>query len=215
MTHLRRAMLEELQRRGYATTTVQCYIQTVEEFAKCFRKSPDRLDQQHVRTFQTDLLGERKLHPRSVKRHVAALRSFFVKKLRRPYGLDDTSYSRVPRRLPTILTVEEVTRLINAARTLSGGWLQRQQQLNRRRASGQGTMRPVGRLNNRAVVIGREPCSDPRTELHLRLEMAKSLRRPHLSCEGPARNVHGWLQSPQPTGRLQPTATTVNWTGGC
>src|SRR5437899_3766 len=112
-------MLEELQRRNYATTTVQYYIQTVEQFAKYFRKSPDQLNQQHIRTYQTYLLRERKLHPHSVKRHVAALRFFFVKTLRRPYGLDDTPYPKVPRRLPTILTVEEVTRLIDAARTLT------------------------------------------------------------------------------------------------
>ena len=36
MTHLRQAMLEELQRRNYATTTVQYYIQAVERFAKYF-----------------------------------------------------------------------------------------------------------------------------------------------------------------------------------
>ena len=36
MTHLRQAMLEELQRRNYATTTVQYYIQAVERFARYF-----------------------------------------------------------------------------------------------------------------------------------------------------------------------------------
>jgi site-specific recombinase XerD len=119
VTHLRQAMLDELQRRNYATTTVQYYIQTVEQFGKHFRTRPDRLNQQHIRTYQTYLLQERKLHPHSVKRHVAALRFFFVKTLRRPYGLDDIPYPKVPRRLPTILTVDEVTRLIDAARTLT------------------------------------------------------------------------------------------------
>ena len=37
MTHLRQVMLEELQRRNYAKTTVQYYIQAVERFAKYFR----------------------------------------------------------------------------------------------------------------------------------------------------------------------------------
>jgi integrase len=54
-----------------------------------------------------------------VKRHVAALGFFFVKRLRRPYGLDDIPYPKVPRRLPTILTIDEVTWLIDAARTLT------------------------------------------------------------------------------------------------
>ena len=45
MTHLRRVMLEELQRRNYATTTVQYYIQAVERFAKHFHRPPDQLNQ--------------------------------------------------------------------------------------------------------------------------------------------------------------------------
>jgi integrase/recombinase XerD len=41
VTHLRQAMLEELQRRNYAKTTVHYYIQAVERFAKYFRRPPD------------------------------------------------------------------------------------------------------------------------------------------------------------------------------
>jgi integrase/recombinase XerD len=119
VTHLRQAMLEELQRRNYASTTVQYYVRAVEQFARHFKRPPDQLNQTHLRTYQTYLLRERKLAPRTVKLHVSALRFFFVKTLRRRYLLDDTPYPRVPRRLPTILTVEEVTRLIDAARTLT------------------------------------------------------------------------------------------------
>jgi Phage integrase family len=64
-------------------------------------------------------LLERQLEPRTVKLHVSAFRFFFVKTLKRPYLLDDIPYPKVPRWLPTILTVEEVTRLIDAARTLT------------------------------------------------------------------------------------------------
>src|SRR4029453_422549 len=84
VTHLRQAMLEELQRRNYAKTTVHYYIQAVERFAKYFRTSPDQLNQSHLRTYQAYLLRERKLGPRTVKLHVSALRFFFVKTLKRP-----------------------------------------------------------------------------------------------------------------------------------
>jgi len=43
VSHLRKMMLEELQRRNYAETTTRCYIRTVEEFARRFHCSPDRL----------------------------------------------------------------------------------------------------------------------------------------------------------------------------
>jgi site-specific recombinase XerD len=112
-------MLEELQRRNYATTTIDAYVRAVEQFAKHFKRAPDRLSLDHLRTYQAYLLRERKLGPRTVRLHVAALRFFFVKTLRRRYVLDDTPYPKVPRRLPTILTVDEVARLIDGARTLT------------------------------------------------------------------------------------------------
>ncbi|MBA3298027.1 MAG: site-specific integrase [Acidobacteria bacterium] len=119
MTHLRQAMLEELQRRNYAQTTIDTYMHAVEQFAKHFKRAPDRLTHEHLRTYQAYLLRERKLGPRTVRLHVAALRFFFVKTLKRRYSLDDTPYPKAPRRLPTILTIEEVRRLIEAARTLT------------------------------------------------------------------------------------------------
>jgi hypothetical protein len=41
MTHLRKMMLEELERRNYAEPTINCYIQTIEDFARYFRRPPD------------------------------------------------------------------------------------------------------------------------------------------------------------------------------
>src|ERR1035441_5027866 len=111
-------MLEELQRRNYAATTTENYIHAVEEFAKYFRKPPDRLNREHLREYQAYLLRERKLEPRTVKLHVSALRFFFVKTLKRRYLLEDIPFPKVPRRLPIILSVEEVGRLIDSARNL-------------------------------------------------------------------------------------------------
>ena len=51
--------------------------------------------------------------------HVCAIRFFFVKTLKRRYLLDDTPYPKIPRRLPQILSVDDVTRLIEAAHSLS------------------------------------------------------------------------------------------------
>lgn len=119
MTHLRQAMLDELHRRNYAASTITYYLRHVEEFARYFKQRPDRLNLTHLRTYQAYLLRERKLHPRTVRLHVAALRFFFVKTLKRRYLLDDTPYPKAPRRLPSILSVDEVTRLIEAASSLS------------------------------------------------------------------------------------------------
>ena len=54
-----------------------------------------------------------------MKLHVSALRFLFVKTLKRRYLVEDIPYPKVPRRLPAILTVDEVTRLIDGARNLT------------------------------------------------------------------------------------------------
>ena len=43
MTHLRKIMLEELQRRNYSAITTRNYLRVVADFAKHFGKSPDKL----------------------------------------------------------------------------------------------------------------------------------------------------------------------------
>jgi len=118
VTHCRRIMLEELQRRNFAPTTVRSYLYAVERFARHFKCRPDRLNQTHLRSYQASLLRTGQLTPRTVRLHVAALRFFFVKTLKRRYLLDDTPYPKAPRRLPTILSVEEMARLIDAANGL-------------------------------------------------------------------------------------------------
>ena len=111
-------MLEELQRRNYSAVTTRNYLRVVSEFAKYFGKSPDRLGPNELRTYQAYLLQDRKLTPGTVVNQVAALRFFFVKTLKRQQFRDFLPYPQDRRRLPTVLSREEVSRLINAAGTL-------------------------------------------------------------------------------------------------
>jgi integrase/recombinase XerD len=118
VTQLRKMMLEELQRRNYSKTTVEGYLRVVETFAKHYHRSPDQLGADEIRTFQAYLLTERKLSARTVAMQTAALRFFFCRTLKRNYPVEEVPYPKVPRRLPNILTTEEVGRLIDAARNL-------------------------------------------------------------------------------------------------
>ena len=61
MTNLRKQMLEELQRRNYSPSTIRGYLQAVEQFAKHYGKSPDKLGPDDLRSYQAYLLTERKL----------------------------------------------------------------------------------------------------------------------------------------------------------
>ena len=118
MTRLRKMMLEELQRRNYSASTTRNYLRVVADFAKHFGKPPDKLGLNELRTYQAYLLRDRKLTPGTVINQVAALRFFFVKTLKRHQFRDFLPYPQDQRRLPTVLSREEVSRLINAAGTL-------------------------------------------------------------------------------------------------
>ena len=117
MTHLRKMMLEELQLRNYAQNTIRHYLRAVEDFARHFHCSPDRLGPRHIREYQAELFKKRKLSANSVGQHLAALRFFYIKTLRRAWSLAETPYPKKTRRLPTILSREEVAQLLHAART--------------------------------------------------------------------------------------------------
>ena len=81
MTHLRKRMLEELQRRNYSENTTRCYIRTVEDFARRFNLPPDRLGPRQIREYQAELFQKRKLSPGTVATRLAALRFFYTKTL--------------------------------------------------------------------------------------------------------------------------------------
>ena len=118
MTRLRQLMLDELQRRNYSPSTARCYLHAVEDFAKYFHRSPERLGPSHIRQYQVHLFRDRKLSPGTIQIRTAALRFLFVKTLRRPYLLDEIPFPKRPRKLPTVLSPEEVARLIDSARNL-------------------------------------------------------------------------------------------------
>jgi site-specific recombinase XerD len=117
MTHLRKMMLEELERRNYAQTTIDCYLRAVAEFSLHFHRSPDQLGPEHIRQYQAHLFGRRKLAPSTVTQRLAALRFFYIKTLRKPWSIAETPYPKKVQRLPIILSSEEVAQLIDSART--------------------------------------------------------------------------------------------------
>ncbi len=115
MTRLRKKMVEELQRRNYSQQTIKSYLRTVRQFAEYFHRSPDQLGPEHIREYQAHLFSARRLASKSVEQQTAALRFLFVKTLKRAYMQEHIPFPKTPVRLPTVLSPEEVARLIDAA----------------------------------------------------------------------------------------------------
>lgn len=119
MTSLRQRVLDELQRRNYSPATTRGYILAIKQFAEYFDKSPEQLGAEEIRRFQLHLLKEKKLAPGTVEGRMSALRFLYKKTLkRRDLAYDDLIFPKKPRKLPVVLSPEEVTRMIEAARNL-------------------------------------------------------------------------------------------------
>jgi len=112
-------MVEELQRRNYSEATIRGYVLAIKQFADYFGKPPDRLGATHIQRFQWYLLQERKLAPLTVEIRMSALRFFFKKMLkRRDIHFDDLPFPKTPRKLPTVLSREEVRHMIDETTSL-------------------------------------------------------------------------------------------------
>ena len=115
MTQLRKQMLEEIQRRNYSHRTARTYVRIVRDFAEYFHQPPDKLGPEQIRQYQAHLFQAKKLAPATVSQYVSALRFLFVKTLRRHFLAEYIPFPKSRKRLPTVLSPEEVIRLIDAA----------------------------------------------------------------------------------------------------
>jgi integrase/recombinase XerD len=111
---LRRRMIEDMTIRKLAPKTQQGYIRTIKNFAAFLGRSPDTASSEDVRRFQLHLAANG-AHTPVLNHTVSALRFFFRVTLKRHDMVEHTTFLREPRKLPVVLSPEEVARLLNAA----------------------------------------------------------------------------------------------------
>ncbi len=111
---LRRRMLEDMAMRGLREETQRDYIRSVRSFTAFLRRSPDTATPEDIRRFQVHQ-AESGVQPPSINSSVSALRFFFTVTLNRPDLSRRLVIVRHPRKLPDVLSVEEVGRLLEAA----------------------------------------------------------------------------------------------------
>jgi integrase/recombinase XerD len=114
MTHLRQRMQEDLRLRNFSARTIRHYTHTVAEFARYFRKSPDQLGPEHVRTFLLHLLNERKLAWGTIQGARSALKFLYMRTLKQTWFDQEIIKPKVRRKLPTVWSREEVCALLDA-----------------------------------------------------------------------------------------------------
>jgi integrase/recombinase XerD len=111
---LRQRMLEDMAMRGLRSDTQHEYIRFVRSFAAFLGRSPDTATAEDIRRFQVHQ-RESGVQPPTINCSVSALRFFFTVTLDRPDLSRRLVLARYPRKLPDVLSVEEVGRLLEAA----------------------------------------------------------------------------------------------------
>ncbi len=119
MSPLRRRMIEDMQIRNLTPNTQRVYVAQVARFACHFGKSPDLLGPPEIRTYLLHLTQERRLAASSIIVTVSALRFFYHTTLKRPWAIeDDIPAGRQAKKLPVVLSQEEVARFLGAVDNL-------------------------------------------------------------------------------------------------
>ena len=114
MTPLRQRMLEDLQIRHYSPTTIRLYLHSVAEFAQHFHTPPDQLGPEHIRQYQLFLVKDKQASQSTCIQLVCALRFLYTHTLNRKIEIERIPFPRRERKLPLILSREEVKALLEA-----------------------------------------------------------------------------------------------------
>ena len=114
---LRRRMIEDMTVRNLSPATQQSYIHAVAKFSRYFGRSPDRLGLEDVHAFQVHLISTG-ISWASLNQIVCALRFFYGVTLRQDTIPERIPYAKQPRKLPVVLSSDEVVRFLEAVSSL-------------------------------------------------------------------------------------------------
>ena len=119
MSPLRRRMIDDMQIRNLTPNTQRAYVGQIVGLAGHFGKSPELLGPDEIRTYLIHLTRERRLSASTIIVAVSALRFFFTITLKRPWTVEDEiPASRKAKKLPVVLSKEEVARFLGAVDNL-------------------------------------------------------------------------------------------------
>jgi len=114
---LRQRMLDDMRMRKFGDKTQLDYVRAVRNFTKYLRRSPDTASVEDLRNYQLHLV-DHGISPASLNSAISGLKFFYSVTLDRGDLVAKMQPVHLPRKLPVILSREEVRRLIAAAGNL-------------------------------------------------------------------------------------------------
>jgi site-specific recombinase XerD len=110
-------MIDDMTLRKLHLKTQTAYLRAVTRFTRYLTRSPDTASPEELRLFQKHLV-ETGVSSSTINATIRGLRFFFETTLDRPQALKHMSTVRMPERLPLVLSVQDVARLLDAAPNL-------------------------------------------------------------------------------------------------
>jgi integrase/recombinase XerD len=104
MTALRRRMLDDLQLRGLAPRTQQCYVEAVKHLAQHYRRAPDQISEEEIRQYFLYLINEKQVAESTLRIHLYGIRFFYEHTLQRPWPVFELIRPRHRQTLPVVLS---------------------------------------------------------------------------------------------------------------
>jgi len=111
---IKEKMIQDLEIRGLSKRTQESYLGCIKQFVKFFMKSPDRLTPDDIHTYQLHLKRVRKISVNYFNIQVAAIKFLYRVTLKRDWNIELIPYHKRSKRLPIVLSQEEVVRLYKA-----------------------------------------------------------------------------------------------------
>lgn len=118
MGELKDKMLMELELRNYSDRTIEAYIGQMVQFTRLFGKSPDEMGEAEIRQFLHYLKKVKGASSSKINVAYCGLKFFYVKVLHRPWSLEKLPRPRKEKRLPVVLSREEVKELLSVVEKL-------------------------------------------------------------------------------------------------
>ena len=113
MTPLRQRMIEDMRVRNLSSNTQRLYVDRVAKFAQYFGKSPELLGPEDVRTYQVYLVHQKRACSSMLQQTVCALRFLYRNTLGKEWALPYIPTPRREKKLPVVLSQEEVSRFLD------------------------------------------------------------------------------------------------------
>jgi len=118
MTKLRERMIGDLKLRNFSDSTITSYTRVVADFARFFHRSPDQLGSEEIRQYLLHAIEEKKISWATYQGYRAALKFFYTRTLKQPWFEHEIPKPKVRRKIPEILSPEEIEKLLNCTMNL-------------------------------------------------------------------------------------------------